>query len=366
MPQIIKPSYRKNMRTCVYHFLYIFLWIMPYTSLCIRSVHRPADPDVPQITAYWNNQSPRYTIKDSHLKEYPIFKITAQDSYKYLIPDTPITFSTNATKKVTGALLKKHLEQFLQEIQTGITPFTYFDILRDKDYNASKQCGFIIAKHKFFPFVVKLSIERPETFVDPFCKGIVPMYFFFMAGGSNRHMTGLTRILNLHKTNQALAANPQWRDRVKTPRKWFWLPKEPPFFHITGKNIGGNKKTIRTSLPSVYAIIADAIDTSHEIPLATKTKNNLIIQLCNDLNLRVDPHEDNYIFQIDPITGKVIIIIVDTEHFLTMVGVNEKQQFTGHADFYTSLAMKCARDVFLCTKNKRMQTCWHSPNVSLF
>lgn len=364
----IKPLHiGKNVHTFIYYCLLIFLCTAPCSSINSmgRSVHRPIDPDMPQITTYWNEQSPHYTIKDSHLKEYPIFGITAQNSYQYLIPDTPITFSTNATKKVTGGILKHKLEQLLQEIQDGRTTFTHFDILRKRDFNDTKKCGFMIVKYKQYPFVAKLSIERPETFIDPFCRGIVPMSFFFMAGGSGRHMTGLTRVLNLHQTNQAIALNSRWRHRVKTPRKWFWLPKQTPFFYVEGKNIGQKKKNLTTMLPSVYAVIADAIDTTNEMPVAQKIKNNLIIKLCNDLNLMVDPHEDNFIFQINPITKKPIIVIIDTEHFPTMVGIHKKQQFTGHADFYASLTKKCAQDIFFSTKNTRSHSCWHARDLNL-
>lgn len=309
-----------------------------------RSIHRPIDPDMPQITAYWNNQSPRYTIKDRRIQKYPIFEITPELSYPYMLPDGPITFSTHTTRKVMGSALKRDLEHLLTEIKADHASFTHFYLLK-------RQGGYYILRYKHYPFVVKLSIEQPKTFVDPFCRGFIPMWFFFMAGGSNRHMTGLTRIPNLYKINKILA-HTEWCDLVKTPRKWFWLPRECTFFHITGKNIGPQKETLTTSLPSIYAVIADAIDTTQYIPLANKQKNGMIIKLCNNLNLMVDPHENNFIFQWNPITKKLAIVIIDTEDFPTMVGIRENKQFTGHADFYVSLTRKCARDIFLWSKNE--------------
>lgn len=332
-----------------YHLIMLLLCaIMHQESLSIRSIHRPIDPDMPEISAYWNDQSRRYIIKDPRIKKYPIFEISAKSSYPYMLPDAPITFSTHATRKVTGIALKRDLEHLLLEIKAGRTTFSQFFLLK-------KQGGYYILRYKHYPFVVKLSLEQPKTFIDPFCKGIVPMCFFFMAGGSNRHMTGLTRIPNLHTTNDTLA-HTAWRDHVKTPRKWFWLPENCTFFHVTGKNIGPDKETLTTTLPSVYAVIADAIDTTQHIPISNKKKNTMIIKLCNDLKLTVDPHENNFVFQIDPITHKIVIIILDTENFPTMVGIKENKQFTGHVDFYASLIKKCARDIFLCSKDHYART----------
>lgn len=349
------------MAPVIYYFLLILLCICPETSLYgRRSVQRPVDTHVPQITTYWDKQSPHYTIKDSRLQEYPIFTITAEDSYPYSLPNTPISFSTNPSKKVMGTALKKDLEHLLQEIYAGNTSFTRFEILSKLDFNFHKEklCGFIVLKHKWYPFVVKLSIERPETFVNPFCKGLVPICFFFMAGGSNRYMTGLTRIINAHNIQKTIATHPTWQNLVHIPRKWFWMPENPTFFHVVGKNIGKSKQEITTTLPSIYAIIADAIDITHQTSLSTHTKNGLIIRLCNDLNLMIDPHENNFIFQINPITKQLSIIIIDTEHFPTMVGIKQKQHFTSHIDFYLSLAKKCTHDIFFCSKYERRQLQW--------
>jgi hypothetical protein len=337
----------------------------PAPSFGARSVHRPRNNKTPKLTAYWDKKSRHYTITDSHIKEYPIFNIKAEQSHKYLMPDSAINFRYQPTEQVDGAILKEYLETMLAEIKEGKKTFTHFDILRSKDFNFKKQCGLIIVKYKKYPFVVKLSIERPETFVNPYCKGIVPTYFFFMAGGSNRHMTGLTRIPNLHKACSNIQANPKWKDCVKTPRKWFWLPKNNVSFYIKGTNIGVDKKSFTTQLPSVYAIIADAIDTNQPLPISEKEKNKLVLQLCNDLNLIVDPHEDNFVVTIDPVTKKLIITIVDTEHFPTIVGIRNKQSFTGYVDFYLSLAYKAFNDIFLRTKDTCLKENKHCPEISL-
>jgi len=327
--------------------------ILFYILLCIinfpiilsrRSIHRP-DPHFPEITSYYcNNQSQRYLLKSRYIDTYPLFVVNAQESMRSLLPDTPL-----------GIELKKNLEHFLKEIKSGKKIFTHFDILCNKDFSFKNRCGFIVVKFKNYPFVAKLSIERPETFIDPFCKGIIPMSFFFMAGGANRHITGLTRIPNLHTIKKIITNHPKWHQRIKIPRKWFWLPQQNNDIILEGKNLSSQKEIITNSLPSIYAVIADAIETSSNLLISDKIKNKIIIRLCNDLNLIVDPHENNFIFQQDPITKKLIIIIVDTEHFPTMVGLSGKNTFRNHIDFYVSLTTHCAQRMFFCPKNRNQK-----------
>ncbi len=304
-----------------------------------RSIHRP-DQHFPEITSCYANNK-RYLLKSRYIDPYPLFVINAKESMNYMLPDTSL-----------GIELKKNLEHFLTEIKNGKKIFTYFDILCDKDFSFKNRCGFIVVKFKNYPFVAKLSIERPETFIDPFCKGIIPMSFFFMAGGANRHITGLTRIPNLHEVKKIIANHPKWHQRVKIPRKWFWLPEQANDIKLEGKNLDSQKKIITNSLPDTYAVIADAIEISNNLLISNKIKNKIIIRLCNDLNLIVDPHENNFIFQQDPITKKLVIIIIDTEHFPTMVGLSGKNTFKNHIDFYASLVAHCAQRMFFCGKNR--------------
>jgi len=90
-----------------------------------------------------------------------------------------------------------------------------------------------------------------------------------------------------------------------------------------------------------------------------------VLQLCNDLNLIVDPHEDNFVVTRDPCTQELIITIVDTEHFPTIVGIRNKQSFTGYVDFYLSLAYKAFNDIFFRTKDTCLKENKHCPEISL-
>ena len=117
---------------------------------------------------------------------------------------------------------------------------------------------------------------------------------------------------------------------MEIPRKWFFLPKESKDLTLIGRNIGGHEE-IKTTIPNVYAIIEDEIDTKSETTRVTKKKKKrLIIELCNDLHIYLDPHERNYAFIEDPKTKQFKITLVDTEHFPTMAGIETKIQFKDH------------------------------------
>ena len=73
------------------------------------------------------------------------------------------------------------------------------------------------------------------------------------------------------------------------------------------------------------------------------------MRLCNYLDLVIDPHIDNFLIERN--TGK--IAIVDTEHFLSVVGMKKKKKFTGYFSWGLHLAMKCAKEMFFKNKLER-------------
>ena len=75
------------------------------------------------------------------------------------------------------------------------------------------------------------------------------------------------------------------------------------------------------------------------------------MKLCNHLGLAIDPHINN--FMIEKNTGK--IAIVDTEHFLTLVGIKKRVKFRGYFSWGIYLAGKCAKALFLRDKATRKQ-----------
>ena len=113
------------------------------------------------------------------------------------------------------------------------------------------------------------------------------------------------------------------------------------------------KKKITTILPGTYAVIADAINTEQNMTISQKEMNKIIMQLCNDLDVIVDPHSDNFIFKYNKEKKDFTIVIIDTEHFPTIVGLKEKKRFRNHYSWYLYLAGKCFYDGYLRTKDQR-------------
>ena len=56
-------------------------------------------------------------------------------------------------------------------------------------------------------------------------------------------------------------------------------------------------------------------------------------------------------FMIENKTGK--LVAMDTEHFLTIVGIKEKIQFKNYLEWFIYLATKCAKDWFFRNKKER-------------
>ena len=65
--------------------------------------------------------------------------------------------------------------------------------------------------------------------------------------------------------------------------------------------------------------------------------------------LAIDPHIDNFLVE----RGTKKLAIIDTEHFLTLVGFKKKVQFNGYLSWGTHLAMKCAKAIFFRSKKGR-------------
>ena len=75
-------------------------------------------------------------------------------------------------------------------------------------------------------------------------------------------------------------------------------------------------------VPSIYCIIADAIDSQKLLSCfnAHEQERKLIMDLFNYLDMRIDPNFDN--FMVEKNTNKIIII--DTEHWPTLIGLTYK------------------------------------------
>jgi len=326
-----------------------------------RSVHRPGALKTPRLEVSWVGDSKKHYLKNASLEEDPIFNTYDKTFLSQYNMSEEITYRSDPEKWVKKETLENLLEDLLREVQykkkkhfkkrkkNKDGEFTHFKVLRSSDFNRKKQSGCLIVQFKNYPFVAKLFKESPESFVRPYSKGLIPMFFFNMGGGANRHLLGFTRIKNLEDIKKRIAESEQWADAITSPRKWFWTPKESAPMEIIGKNIEG-KKEIKTIIPGTYFIIADAIELEGKtFSIFNKEQRETCMSLCNYLDVSIDPHIDNFVLE----KGTNKIAMIDTEHFPTMIGFKEKKQFSGYSSWISHLAGKFINDMFFRPKSRR-------------
>jgi hypothetical protein len=135
-----------------------------------------------------------------------------------------------------------------------------------------------------------------------------------------------------------------------TPRKWYWAPKNNKWIEIIGKNIGNNHE-LKTKFPGIFAIIADAVHDTKDCNISVQKKKELVMQLCNDVNLFIDPHFNNFMFTQN--NQEPVIMIIDTEHFPSFVGLKHKIVFHNHTEWLIYLISKAFYDIYLRSKKTR-------------
>jgi len=325
-----------------------------------RSILRKSYKKKPKITACWLTppldklrtgsiqDKKRYSLTSTQLQKNPIFKAFDEKSfYQNMLPEQ-INYRYDKNKYVTKAALESKLETLFKEIDDKNRKYKNFEILRKSNFNRRKKSGLLILKFKDYPFVVKVFMENPKNFVRPYSKGVYPIFFFNMGGGTNRHLLGFTRVNNLHAIQKTIANNPQWANMVETPRKWHWVPQGCKKIEIIGTNF--EKNNIRTVIPGTYCIIADAIKLKNKtFSLGDPEAREMCMSLCNSVGVRIDPHIDNFLLE----KGTDKLVIVDTEHFPSIVGLKDKQNFNGYFDWYFQLSTKCLNDMFFKIKKER-------------
>lgn len=331
-------------------------------QLCTRSCLRPKNADEPVLIARWAHGDKEYVIHNSHIEEYPLFVVYNEEHFNnHLLPSSNISYRYDPHKEVSGTVLNELIEQLVQEIKACKKRFTHFTLIQDKDFNHRKPAGLIVLRFKEYPFILKLFIETPDSFVNPWCKGTQPVWFFYMGGGVNRHMTGLTRIKNMELISKRLKEDPMWANFIDLPRKWFWTPQEQNWVQLIGKNVGTHKE-ITTCIPSIYAIVADEIIIADTANDCWQHRRAIALDLCNKLDLFIDPHIDNFLVE----QGTNKFVIIDTEHFPTLVGLKEKRTFGSYLGWYLGLAKKATHDIFFRLKSERKATQFKQSELNLF
>lgn len=331
--------------------LYVILIIIQFL-IHSRSVYRPEDPQSPEIITYWSDgleNQKKYSLKHSRLEYVPLFKkFDKEFFYNHILPDENIIFRNHIKKSVPGKKLKKLLEGLITEVMEQKMVYKDFTILKNRDFNRKDKSGLLIVKFKDYPFVVKIFMENPQSFVQPFSKGFEPSIFFVMGGGINRYLSGFTRIKNLEVINKEIQSHPYWKNKLSTPRKWYGLSEQTRWFTVEGKNLG-KSPTTSINLPSIYYIVSDFIDADENFSIFKKKNRKAVIELSKFLGNRIDPHIDNYMFEKK--TG--LMVIVDSEHFPTMVGLKKPLEFNSYAQWYSRLMAKCLKDTLGRDKKTR-------------
>ncbi|MBN2267507.1 MAG: hypothetical protein JW725_04155 [Candidatus Babeliaceae bacterium] len=339
----------------------IILLVQVYSTQS-RTIHRPPAL-VPQIETYWSNtpHGQHYTLTDNCLEAWAMFgRYDKTFLEKCRLPEQVMYRNKpghSVSKKELEGLLEKLTAEILSNKHSSRLKLSHFSILKDHDFSYGKSSGLIILKCTKHPFVVKLYLETPETFVRPFSKGLIPAFFFVMGGGINRYLAGFTRIPNLHAINNIIKQNERWRNKISTPRKWYWTPANVKNFTVIGHNMGS--QALSASLPSVYAIICDEIIKEREFELSRAEDRAMGIELVHLFGNRLDPHICNFIVEKD--TGKITFI--DTEHFGSLVGLREELHYESYTGWITQLIGKCFRNAMFKTTAERLREANNIPEI---
>lgn len=319
-------------------------------DLHARSIYRLSSQEIPRLTIRWRGDQQVHILQHQNLEVGPMFTNYDHDYlHSHTLPEGLIAPRDPSVPAFSGADVIKVLEKFVEELRKSYKLRAQYDdviIIKKKDYNPRSHAGLIIVKLKKYPVVAKIFIESPASFASPFSKGLEPTVFFMM-GSINRHMSGFLRIKNAETIRELIAQDPYWNTRVDIPRKWFWTPEHQQFLEISSNNLGTREH--RVTLPSVYAVIADAIVPDEHFNILNKNHRAKALELCHFLGIRVDPHINNFMIE----KGSKKLILVDTEHFPSMVGLREPFVFDTYGDWYCKLVGKGFVDIFGRTKPVR-------------
>lgn len=325
-----------------------------------RSIYRPRDVTVPEISVAYTTGGKAYELRSPYMRYWPIFNTFDRDYFfSHQLPREMIPYRTEPERQVSGEELAQHAEDLLRIVRSSRRikkEMGNFIILKSCDFNPRTSSGLIVARLKNHPFVIKLFIETPESFVRPFSKGFEPGCMFVIGGGVSRFLAGFTRVKNAEYMRNYFERNPIWNGVLDLPRKWFWIPQSVQWLTVRGKNFYGEAPFLEIELPSVYAIFCDAIDSDRSLSLRNKHERRFALGLSQDLNNRLDPHINNFVIEKD--SG--LIVIIDTEHFPTMVGLEDHMIYKSYASWYVQLFLRgfCAR---YCTTKKVRRECSKKP-----
>jgi hypothetical protein len=329
--------------------IYILFLLVFQQFCCARNVYRVKEKNIPVLQVKYTNQndSEAEILHSNFLRESPTFHTFKYNQFfQNLFP----SYVSVNSKIITSEEINQQIENLLVELYKGKKQFTNFTKLK-VDFNYFKNYGFLILKFKELPLVLKLFLETPYGLTHPYKKGFQERGMFTM-GGSNRYLLGFSRIPNKNNVRKILDKSEKWKD-VTMPNKWTWLPKDLKWLQIDGCNIGG-KEHQQIKTPATYAIICE-----EAVADGTKVKNSTTkyLQLCTDLKYFIDPRSINYIIKDEK------FIMLDTEHFPTLIGAKRKVNPSHtYSSWYVKIGGIYLKAGFLSSKRerKRMQA---KPNL---
>lgn len=337
------------MRKLLFYAILLLINISGYSSpIYSRSIFRPTPCDVPMIEVSYKGDSQTYRHIESHYE--PLVFTTYDHDYfmNHMLPNGKIPYRYDKHKSVSGKKLSNLVEKLVTEINQGYTQYEDFVVLKRSNFNTKLKAGFMVLRFKKYPFIVKLSIETPESFVRPLSKGLVPNFFFYTAGGMNRHLTGLTRIKNLEYVRKLRDQHPVWKETITFPRKWHWLPRTQQWLTVKGYNIGTNG-TLTTTFPAIYAVIADEINIERTFQQSKQEDRHIAMAFSKHVHSFIDAHIDNFVDE--KYTGKIAVI--DTEHFPSVLGFRQEPPGEGYCAWYSHMANKMIGETFFRSKQAR-------------
>ena len=181
--------------------------------------------------------------------------------------------------------------------------------------------------------------------IQPFSKSF-EANGIFISGGSLRHLSNFTRIPNLHRIKNMLCYNPFYLNTLDYPSKWFWKPDKIHDLQIVW-HCNGEQQTI--VLPSVYATISDFIATEAYQPQADL--NRLAMKVASDTGFLIDPHSGNIVIE----QGTHRYVLLDSEDFRLMVGLDHSMKATKYIGWFLELTSNSISTISLRTKERRLQ-----------
>ncbi len=323
-----------------------------------RSPLRKPTYQMPTIVVSDDKTPHSYARTSNHYKREPIFTVFERQFFdEHQLPSTGIT-------DVNGHVMiqKNNIDVLLNDILDALkdhTPLPHCTVMADNNFNYTTCCGLLILKLHDYPLVIKIFRETAESFVLPFSKGFEPTTFFFMCGGSNRHIAGLTRIPNRYRMLSFIEADPYWSELVRMPRKWYWVPDTLEWLRIDGYHIEGTTR-LHTEIPATYVIVADYIKPVVESDLNELEKKQLIMDLSGICALHLDPHMKNFVFEKNQNTGKPLITIIDTEDQSCMTGLREPMNYNTHIEWYALLTGRFLKNLLFNVKEDPLQKSYFS------